>query len=250
MPRRKRHRVHKRNRHLNQETSADSDKKADKLSSLGNVPERQHSPCNHCCGEHKEKPPKTALKKLLRQMKRGEPITAIVGLIVLSLYTCYAGQQVVASNQATERANRAWVTAITFQTASIGENGEISVNAFLQNSGHSPAIGWYACAVADYPGITLPAGELDRLATRNSSSSLFVIAAGGPASSSMRLPYTVSKEHLVEIKSGERHLFIFGKIEYDDGFGHTRHTRFSDYAGPYPANWNEWFQSPTDNSAD
>lgn len=174
-----------------------------------------------------------------------EATAKILGQVTRS--AAAAERSAVGTEAASERLNRAWITTQGPRTVMLGNNGELTVDIVLENTGHSPAIGWFRFGLCDYPGKSLPPGELLRIATRDRKSSMFVLAPGRTADSE-RISFTVRPEHLPAITSGSRHLFVFGRIEYEDGFGHPRHTFFSLWGTPPICE--KWMQSPADNFAD
>jgi len=158
-------------------------------------------------------------------------------LELMRFATRAATDQAEVSLLSLEFANRAWLTTKDFAAPPLDPAG--NVNFSIENTGHSPAIGMYLGTFAVL-GMEDPLPELtsDQIAHlrqlgKSANASEFVVANGHQFGASVQL-VGLQKGHAENITAGRQLLYVYGYIEYEDSFGHPRHTGFR----------NVWFHDP------
>jgi hypothetical protein len=189
-------------------------------------------------------------RRILSRLPSPKPLLEILGLAILCLYTYYAKRQAEGIREGNIYSNRAWVLLGEVRVVDWFKQGEtprIGALIVIKNVGRTPAVGWFRFGLASYPGKALPQSELER-AVRDPGMSRFVVGPGD-AHEAVAVDYVPTAEKAAAILSGEDHFFIFGRIEYDNGFGQKCQTTFVQWLAPETAPV-RWIQAPEGNSAD
>ncbi len=142
-------------------------------------------------------------------------LTSILALVM-------TGIQSRATEVATERAQRAWVTVDHSDLGNLLNTSAPTLGmVFLKNSGPSPASNVRPTVRFVISYSTAPPWQLDRV----HEVSVGIIGPGGTGSSAARLK-PPSRDDVAAIGSGKAHLFLYGIVTYDDIFGKSRWTKF------------------------
>lgn len=147
-------------------------------------------------------------------------VVLVATLGAVAYYALVAKHQLDEMRRTIEVGNRAWLTVKGCKARFASGGAEVEV-AF-DNTGRSPARGWAVAAAITHSDITLPQNAPDPVVADRST---IVLAPGHPCP--LTFSRSLSPVEVTNIRSGVVRLLVYGRSEYEDGFGHTRHTRFS-----------------------
>lgn len=174
----------------------------------------------------------------------------LITCIAVCGYTVISGVQSYHIAKQTELANRAWVTVKDIEAKELAPNKPCRVS--FENSGKSPAMGRLIVNISlRNKSEAIPSLVEDCLSGNTSRAflserSTFVIGPGHVNATDTYFPnYDPSKQAL--ILSSDVICYIYGLVEYEDGFKKKRHYAFSSYLD---AGKLQWIQCKTGNYAD
>jgi hypothetical protein len=182
--------------------------------------------------------------------------TAIVGVVVLCVYTALTGYQAYIAKDSAQRQLRAYVSAAVDKQPIMSGPDQPEIGLVFKNNGQTPAYDLTTRMLISFGSGPLTSEEVAngiadfKKTTRRSSSTLF---PGAEVRSSTQLEegIVLSSEDKWTIELGVRTLWVFGEVEYVDAFSKPHFTHFRLYMrGPKMLRANKLVWAEEGNEAD
>jgi hypothetical protein len=180
--------------------------------------------------------------------------TAIVGVIILCIYTGLTGYQAYIAKDSAQRQLRAYVSAAVEKHPDLDSANLPEIVIVYKNNGQTPAYMVEARVVVFVAGAQLTDSDISEARTfldklRKSESVLFPGQEFREASvPGIGIP--LSQDQKIAVSMGAQVLWIIGEVNYTDAFGSLRFNHFRLFMGGVDvARFHKFFWADTGNEA-
>jgi hypothetical protein len=178
--------------------------------------------------------------------------TAIVGVVILCIYTALTGYQALIAKDTAERQLRAYLSVKIEEQPDLDAPGAPRMVLLFRNNGQTPAFHVQAQASIFTAGQELTASDLKD--TRDFLDKLpkseIVLFPGQEFRESPAAGIPVTNDQRIAISMGAGVLWVVGEIAYIDAFGKQRATHFRLYMGGVAARQRKFVWANVGNDAD
>jgi hypothetical protein len=186
--------------------------------------------------------------------ERATLVTAIVGVVVLCVYTGLTGYQAYIAKDSAQRQLRAYVSASIEKHPDVDGSDLPEITVVYKNHGQTPAYNVEARMVVLVAGDELTDSEISETRTflaklGKSESVLFPGQEFREASvPGIRIP--LSQDQKIAVGMGAKVLWVIGEVTYTDAFGASRFNHFRlNTGGGVAARYHKFFWADTGNEA-
>jgi hypothetical protein len=157
--------------------------------------------------------------------------TAIVGVVILVVYTAITGYQAYIAKDTAERQLRAYVSVIVEKHPDFNGQGPIEAVLLFKNTGQTPAFKVRARSVFSVAGgNTLSDAEIgeirDYMARMKGHESVMFPGQEFRQSAEPGTGLTLTSDQKISVSMGAATFWVNGEVNYTDAFGYPHFTRF------------------------